>query len=53
MNYNANLAVDSLVQQLARTAKENAINYALAVELQAKVTELEKEIEKLKGHAKK
>ena len=53
MDYNVNQVVDNLVQQLARTAKENAINYAIAVELQAKVTELEKEIERLKGHAKK
>ena len=53
MDYNVNQVVDSLVQQLARTAKENAINYAIAVELQAKVTELEKEIERLKSHVKK
>ena len=44
---NANLVIQKLTQQIADLSKENAINYALAVEKQAKVTELEKELEKL------
>lgn len=45
-----NIVIENLVQQVARASKESAINYALAVELQAKVKELEEEVEKLKGN---
>jgi hypothetical protein len=49
VNANPNLVIDSLTNQVAILSKEKAFYYALALENQEKVKELEKELEQFKN----